>query len=109
VQSNSSFTQSAEVSVVTSDSLKPVLFLPPDDKVLSAAMLGHAITTVENQQGFGHGNEIVYVGYTHDTDLNKRMYHFYASLHGKVMKLTFDEKGISKLALEEMRQQGLPK
>jgi hypothetical protein len=35
--------------------------------------------------------------------------HFYASLHGKVMKLTFDEKGISKLALEEMRQQGLPK
>ena len=106
MQSNSSFTQSAPVS---SDSIKPVLFLPPDDKVLSAAMLGHAITTVENQQGFGHGNEIVYVGFTYDTDLNKRMYHFYASLHGKVMKLTFDERGISKIALEEMRQQGLPK
>jgi hypothetical protein len=37
------------------------------------------------------------------------MYHFYASLHGKVLKLVFDEKGISKLALEEMRHQGLPK
>lgn len=109
MQTNSPVTQSVTVS---SDSMKPVLFLPPDDKVLPAAMLGHAITTVENQQGFGHGNEIVYVGYTHDTDLNKRMYHFYASLHGKVMKLVFDERGISKLALEEMNhamRQGLPK
>jgi len=93
---------------VSSDSLKPVLFLPPDDKVLPAAMLGHAITTVENQQGFDNGNEMDYDGYTQDEDLNKRIYHFYCVLHGKVMKLTFDEKQISKLALHEMKQR-LPK
>ena len=105
MQTHSPVTQSAPVS---SDSLKPVLFLPPDDKVLPSATLGHAITTVENQQGFGNGNEMIYVGYTHDEELNKRIYHFYCVLQGQVMKLTFDEKGISKLALDEMNQR-LPK
>jgi hypothetical protein len=105
VQTHSPVTQSAAVS---SDSLKPVLHLPPDDKVLPADILGNAITTVENQRGFGNGNEMIYVGYAHDTDLNKRMYHFYCVLQGKVMKLTFDEKGMSKLALDEMNQR-LPK